>query len=179
MDNWKCYLGKKPSHNESDHSRRSLEEKRMKDAIKKAKTITSDESNVGFWKPWRKLRSRDVWCTYFSLHTLSSNTNNNHTHEIQVRRDYCDGGDICDMTAVWESLRSRWLHQESYQKGRESIFRTFEVSWMWIVPCYVKLKNKNLNFFLVSLVISFTSTPKNVCVHGVLYQLSRSVEGDS
>jgi hypothetical protein len=60
MDNWKCYLGKKPSPiMKAIHSRRSLEEKRMKDAIKKAKTITSDESNVGFLgKPLTKAQEQ-------------------------------------------------------------------------------------------------------------------------
>ena len=98
MDNWKCYLGKKPSPiMKAIHSRRSLEEKRMKDAMKKAKTITSDESNVGFLgKPLTKAQEqrRMVYVLLFS-YSLSLPIRIIITHEIQVRRDYCDGGDIC------------------------------------------------------------------------------------
>ena len=99
MDNWKSHLGKKPSPiTKAIHSRRSLEEKRMKDAMKKAKTITSDESNVGFLgKPLTKAQEqRRMVYVLLSLSLFLSSLEQTHTNNtVQVRRDYCDGTDIC------------------------------------------------------------------------------------
>ena len=69
----------------------------MKDAMKKAKTITSDESNVGFLgKPLTKAQEqRRMVYVLLSSYSLSLPIRIIITHEIQVRRDYCDGGDIC------------------------------------------------------------------------------------
>ena len=60
VSNWKSHLGKKPVPlTKAIHSRRSLEEKRMKDAMKKANAITSTESNVGFLgKPLTKAQEQ-------------------------------------------------------------------------------------------------------------------------